>query len=417
MSMRRLGVALSLVGLVAGVAAIVGSPDEIVIGAVYPVGGGQGRGGVDEYRGVRLAAEYVNERGGVRGRSVRLELSPADSSDQAPQAVERLDDAGVPVIVGSYGSTVSRPAADAAQRRGIVFWETGAVGELSMAARSGDRVFRFAPTGGLLGRAAVGFARDVLLRKLRRAPARLRYGVAYVDDLYGRAVGRGAVEEIRRSGLEFAGSFPYGLPAADFRSLGARIERARVDVLFVSAYLEDGVALRKETIRRRLPLVASVGTSSSYCMHEFGEALGRGAVGLFASDKPDGHVLDPARLSPEAAAALRWARSEFARRYDHEMTAAALTGFAGAWALFRYVLPRAERPAPDAIAAAARRVRVPLGGLPNGSGLEFGAAGRAGAGENRHATSVIWEWVKPRTRAVVWPPTFATSPVVPISLS
>jgi branched-chain amino acid transport system substrate-binding protein len=415
--MRRLGFALALFAIVGGVLAVARAPDSVTIGAVYPTGGGQGRGGIDEYRGVRLAAEYVNARGGAGGRRVRLALAPADSADQAPGAVDRLARAGVPAILGSYGSTVSRPAADKAQRRGVVFWETGAVGQLSMAALSGDRVFRFAPTGGSLGRAAVSFAREVLLPRLGRDPGALRYGVTYVDDLYGRAVGLGAIDEIRGRGMTLAGTFPYELASADYRDLVRRIAAARVDVLFVSAYLDDGVKIRKETVRQRVPLAASVGTSSSYCMHEFGQALGRDAVGLYASDKPDGHVLDPRRLAPEAAAALRWARAEFERRYRHEMTAPALTGFAGAWALFRHVLTRAGAFSPAAIARTARAVSLPVGSMPNGSGLSFAPAGTPTAAENRRATSVIWEWVAPGTRAVVWPPAFATDPVVPLPIS
>ena len=33
------------------------------------------------------------------------------------------------------------------------------------------------------------------------------------------------------------------------------------------------------------------------------------------------------------------------------------------------------------------------------------------SGANRNASSVIWEWVAPGVRAVVWPPAFATHPV------
>ena len=57
------------------------------------------------------------------------------------------------------------------------------------------------------------------------------------------------------------------------------------------------------------------------------------------------------------------------------MSAAALAGFSGAWALFRHVLPEAGSLAPADVAAAARRARVPAGGLPNGSGLEFAPPG------------------------------------------
>lgn len=409
--MKRLTIFVAVVAIAGAAAGYATSRAEtLTVGAIYPTGGGQGQGGIAEYRGVRLAAEYFNQRPGL---NIRLRLEQADSADQAPAATRRLIDAGVPVILGSYGSTVSKPIAEETQRAGVVFWETGAVGELGMPARGRDRVFRFPPTGAALGRAAVGFARDVLLPKLKRDPAPLRYSVVYVDDVYGRAVGEGAIQAIRDAGMTVAGTFPYTLETANYRTIISRIAAAQTDVLFVAAYLDDGVALRKETVRQRVPLVASVGTSSSYCMHEFGQALGQSAVGLFASDKPDGQVLEPDRLAPEAGAALRWARTQYKRRFGHEMTAPALTGFAGAWALFRYILPRAQTFSADAIAFAARSVKVPLGSLPNGSGLEFAPGSGS---DNLRATSVIWEWVKPYTRAVVWPPEFATQPVVPIEL-
>src|SRR5205807_540146 len=306
------GLGLALIAWL-GVSTI-GSP--VVIGAVYPIGGSQGAGGTEEYRGVGLAAAYANRRGGVHGHPIRLRLEDAESWDAAPGAVERLASAGVSLVVGSYGSTISRPAAETASRLGLVFWETGAVGELSMKATAGGRVYRVAPTG---------------------------------------------------------------------------------------------VALRRSLVRARVPLVASIGTSSSYCMPAFGQLLGRQAVGLFASDKPDGDDLRPDHLLPGAAGELRWAAAEYRRRYGDPMTAPALAGFAGGLALFEHVLPRSHGFSAAAVAQAARTVRLPDGALPNGSGLAFAPPGTPEAGANLKAASVIWEWMPCSstsclTRVVVWPP-------------
>lgn len=409
--MKRIAFVTAVLAVVA-TAFVARSDGTIEIGAIYPVSGSHGRGGPDEYRGARMAVELINANGGVNGRTVRLHLEAAESSDQAAGAVARLAARKVSLIVGSYGSTISAPAADAASRAGIVFFETGAVGQLSMAAANGDLVFRFPPTGAHLGAAAVSFSRDQIVPKMKRDPKALRYAVTYVDDVYGRAVGEGAVDELKRAGLTNAGVFPYQV-GDDYAALVGRIKASDADVLLVSAYLADGIAIRKETVKQNLPLVASVGTSSSYCMHEFGAALGDDAVGLFASDKPDGHVLDPAKLTPDAAAALRWSRDEFERRFKHEMTAPALTGFAGTWALLKHVMPKAGALDAASIAGALRATDIPQGALPNGSGMDF----EAGSGQNLNATSVIWQWVKPFTRAVVWPPTFATAPIDPLPIS
>jgi hypothetical protein len=292
----------------------------------------------------------------------------------------------------------------------MLFWETGAVGDLGMMGGSGERVFRFAPTGASLGRAAVRFARDQLAPRLPRRI--LRYAVAYVDDPYGRAVGLGAVAAIRQSRLPLAAAFPYDPRRADFDDLTGRVAAARPDVLVVAAYLEDGVALRRAIVRNRIPLAVNIGTSSSYCMPAFGQILGQDAVGVFASDKPDADAIQPERLAPDAAAALRWVRGEYRRRYGAAMGAAGLSGFAGGLALFHNVLPLARDLSPEAVAQAARMIRLPAGRLPDGSGLAFAGPNDRGALSNLEATGVIWEWVRPKTRSIVWPAAFATHPIV-----
>jgi branched-chain amino acid transport system substrate-binding protein len=386
-----------------------GGPDPIRIGAVYPTGGAQGPGGLEEFRGLRLAADMANELGGVNGRPIELRLEAADAAEAAPSAVRTLASDGITVIAGSYGSTVSLPAAETATDLGVVFWETGAVGMLGQRAASGDLAFRFAPSGWSLGLAAVAFVRDQLAPRLQGGP--LRYSVAYVNDVYGRSVAGGAIREIGSSGQTLAGTFPYEPAGTDFDDLVGRIARARTEVLMVVAYLEDGVELRQAVLRADLPLAATIGTSSSYCHPEFGERLGGRAVGVFASDKPDADVVDLSGLAPSAAGVLVEARDEYRRRHGEPMSAAALSGFAGGWALFRHVLPASGRLTPAEVAEAARRVRLPLGALPNGSGLRFGPRGTPEAGDNALAASVIWEWIRPYTRAVVWPPTFATSDI------
>jgi branched-chain amino acid transport system substrate-binding protein len=380
----------------------------VVVGAVYPLTGPQGPGGTQELRGVRIAAQISNARGGSGEPRIVLEPVDAPSADAAGAAVDRLARDDVNLVVGSYGSTISRPAAAAAARKRMLFWETGAVGEMLPLAR-GRLVFRFAPTGSLLGRSAISFIARRVVPKLKKEAASLRYAVLNVDDVYGRSVARGAADQIRRLGLRFVGRFSYPVDGADPAKVVRRLKAVNPDVLFVSAYLEDGVKLRRETIRQHLELVSSIGTSSSYCMPQFGNALGRGAVGLFASDKPDADSIDPRGLSPEAGSLLHEALSRYRARFGEEMPAPALSGFAAAWALFAKVLPQAHGSSSRAVAAAARSVTIARGALPNGSGLDFAehAAGDQ-AGANLRATSVIWEWVGVDRRAVVWPPRFAT---------
>ena len=406
---RALALALSI-GLL-GVASCTSSSSEpIRVGAVYPLSGSQGPGGVDEFEGAQLAVQLVNADGGVRGRPIELVPVDTPGSDAAPGAIARLDDAGVRLVLGSYGSTISEPAADAAARRDMLFWETGAVGEMS-GRGAGRLVFRVAPSGAVLGRNAMTFVADEYAPVLGANPSRLRYAVTLVDDAYGRAVAQGALEELDAREYDVVGTFPYDPRAVDMSAFVHRLAESRPDVVFASAYLDDAVAMRREMVRQGLDVLVGIGTSSSYCMPAFGATLGRDAVGLFASDKPSSDALDARGLTPDGRALLNRAAAAYDARFGGPMSAAALAGFSGAWALLHEVLPAAAEPVPAAVASAASAIDLPAGSLPNGSGLRFGLPGSVTAGANELAASVVWQWQAPSVNAVVWPPRYATGPI------
>jgi branched-chain amino acid transport system substrate-binding protein len=298
----------------------------------------------------------------------------------------------------------------------MLFWETGAVGSMP-GPSEGNLFFRVAPTGAVLGKTAVGFIARQVAPMFGRDPASLRFAVANVDDVYGTAVADGAVQEIHTLHLPFVGQFSYSLQTLDPAALVSRIARVRPDVLFVAAYVKDGVALRRQMVRQHLQLLANIGTSSSYCMPAFGAALGRDALGLFASDKPDSYGINDIGLDAQARVLIHRADEVYEDRYHGYMSAPALAGFSAAWALLHDVAPRATAMTPSAIASAALRVDLPGGSLPNGSGLRFGQPGTPEAGENVAALSVIWEWVGMGQRAIVWPPRFATTSIQPIQIA
>jgi branched-chain amino acid transport system substrate-binding protein len=383
------------------------SGDTIRVGAVYPLSGSQGPGGLAEFRGVQVAADMVNAAGGVDGKRIQLVPVDAPASTTAAPAVDILRQQGIRFVVGSYGSTISEPAAAAAATNGMLFWETGAVGMLAAPDR-GRLVFRVAPSGATLGKAAISFIATVVAQRLHRNPRTLRFAVTNVDDLYGNEVADGAVAELRRRHMDLVGRFPYDEHTLDPDALARKVASVHPDVLFASAYVDDGVAVRRALVRQHVHLLTAIGSSSSYCMPAFGRRLGADAVGLFASDKPDAGVLDPASLDDSARLLLSRANDRYRSRFHASMDAPALAGFSAAWALFRWAMPKASSLSPTAVGAAAMTLHVPMGGLPNGSGIDFGAPGSAQPGQNLRAASVIWEWVSVDPRVVVWPPRFAT---------
>jgi branched-chain amino acid transport system substrate-binding protein len=393
------------------------SKPVLEIGAVYPLTGAASPGAIDEHRGALLAAELVNRAGGVDGRQIQVESVDTPTSDVATGAVDELAARGVKIVLGSYLSTISGPASTEAAKRGLLFWETGAVGMLPASSELGSLTFRVPPTGEVLGRAAITFIADQIAPKLHRDPRSLRFAISYVNDVYGRSVQGGAESAMRSLGLHSVGSFGYDYSNVDMARLVTRIKAAKPDILFVSSYLPDAIALRRQLVKQHVALLANIGTSSSYCMPAFGDTLGKDAVGVYASDKPSASSINPAGLPPQTRALLAQANTVYESHYGIGMSPPALAGFSAGWALFHDVLPAASSLTPDAIATAARGFDLPKGSLPNGSGLHFGAVGTPDAGDNLAAASVIWKWVSPGHAAVIWPRSFATTPIDPSTSS
>jgi branched-chain amino acid transport system substrate-binding protein len=382
-------------------------PAPIQIGALYPLSGSQGSGGREEYHGLQIAADLVNAAGGVKGRRIDFVTANAPSADAAPSAVDSLAQRGVKIVVGSYGSTISLPASAEAQRDGLIFWESGAVATM-VTERGYPNVFRTVTTGNSLGRAAARYAAGVIAPRLRLSPRRLRAAVVYADDVYGSSVGTSMAAEAWALHFQRAGVFPYNPYQAHLRSLVARLKRSRPDIVLVAGYVQDAVTFRRETLRQHLHPAAMIGTSSAFCMPAFGDTLGRDALGLFASDKPDASF-SPAALRPAARSLLRRATTAYRRAFKTSMSAPAVAGFVAGWILLHDVLPRASSLDAAEVRKAALTVNLPYGSEINGAGVKFAGPGMPDQGQNLRAISVIWQWQRPGHEVVVYPRSYATA--------
>jgi len=385
--------------------------NELVLGAIYPLSGSQAAGGKEELAGVKAALQLAGSTGALKVR-VRLKVVDANTPQAAVAAVDHLvRDDHVPAILGTYGSTLSAAAAARAEALKTVYWETGAVADPITAQR--HYVFRTVATGGALGRMAVTFTHDVLIPEYKvQAP---RVVVIRVNDIYGRSVGGGEQALASRLGISVVDVIEYDPRAYDAPGIAARVAADRPDFLWDVSYLDDGVAIWQALLNQHIAVKAAVGTSSAFCMPEFGRRLGGGAVGVYAADKPDADI-SAAALSAGGQALLDQARAAYARdNGGASMSIPAVAGFVGGWTLFHDVLGRMSGSATsESIRVAALKVDVPVGDSINGGGVRFGAAGSLDEGQNTRAAAVVGQWQAVGVMNIVYPPAYATShPLTP----
>ena len=85
----------------------IAAPQSIVIAYEGPLTGPQANNGIDMYRGVKLAVDQVNAKGGVLGRKVVLiKADDQANPDLALSVAQKVKAAGAVAVVGPYNSSV-----------------------------------------------------------------------------------------------------------------------------------------------------------------------------------------------------------------------------------------------------------------------------------------------------------------------
>lgn len=383
-----------------------GSSDAIRIGAVYPTTGTQAAG-ADELAGVETAADIINSEGGVGGRQLAVTALDAPDASRAVVDVDQLVHSGARVIFGTYSTSQAIPASREASSLGAVYVETGSLSD-TLTARGLPGVYRTSVTGSALGRTAVDFTRNVVLPRAKVEPGAARIVVVFENDSYGTSVADGAIAEASTVGLPIAGTVSYSLSGPDYAALAARVASLRPTVIITGQYQIDAIPFRKALAQARVAPVAIVGASSAYTSRSTGTALGPLVTGLFAVDR-SGPEIGESALLPAARTLLQQARARYRARFGRPLTPEAVTGFVGAWVMFRNVLPSVTAISQSSVSTAASKVSLPPGSEIDGSGVRFAVPTASDAGQNELAAGCVLEWMTPTSTAVVFPPAAAVA--------
>ena len=384
-------------------------PVPLRVGAIFPLSGSTAPDSTDEYLGATLAAQMVNAQGGIGGRAITLDVRDVEDQSQIPAAVSSLHADGVPVVLGAYSSQLSIPAAAAVSAAGMVYWETGAVAD-RVTGQGSPLVFRVGVNGAELGANSGKFMLQELVPRMGIPIDRIRVSFVTAGDDYGHSVADATRTALEAGGLRISGESVYNPYTPDWTPVMRALAAAKPDILVLSSHIQDGIAFRRAFLAAGLQVKVFMGTTMAQCDQDFGNVLGSAAVGVFASDRPQGNF-NPGALDPQARAlynrfAALWKQHTGAAAPDEE----GIAGFSAAWVLFADVLDKAGDGTAQSIAAAARALDLPGGSLPNGGGVLFStAAGQLG--QNIRAAAVVWQWQAARHSVVVWPPVYATGTV------
>jgi len=342
------------------------APSSPVIGAVLPLSGSAALLGDEVLRGILLAADAVNQMGGIAGKPVSL--VPVDTPDQADatRAVGNLiSGAHASVVLGSGISALSYPASAAAELAQTPFIELTALAD-GILTRGFKYTLRTGPSASMVGRLAAG-------------TIQARFAGRTLGLLYNTGAANGAIAAAVTSALNAAKlpvklAIGYPEDVADLYDQAGRLMRAKVDVLLHAAGPDDALGLASAMQAQGWRPGTLIGCGAGYELRETQVALGPALAGTLVIGAP---------FYPASAAVVEAAY--FAKFGMQPRSADSLTAYVGAKLVFE-ALNKAGGD-PSKLLATLRGTNLPLGTLSNGFGVNFDLSG-----QNTGSFVVLQQW-------------------------
>jgi branched-chain amino acid transport system substrate-binding protein len=235
---RRLAFMVSLslcLSSIFGCAASNTSSKRVKIGVIYSLSGEQASLDQSSLAGAELAAEQINEQGGISGTPVALEVRDAATSgpETLKQAQNLFEQQDISVVVGLSDSDLAEPVAQVSQRYNKIFVTSGATGPV---------LTSIAPQSTFLACFSdISQAMKAAQYSRVNLGARSAFIIYDQTSTYARTLSDSFSAQFNESRGKISSTFGFTPSAIDTSKLIEDLRRARFDVIFLAA-LPDEVA-------------------------------------------------------------------------------------------------------------------------------------------------------------------------------
>lgn len=399
---RMAGVATALAATVvlAACGNDAGGEDEegpIEIAALYPISGPLALLGEESWRGANLAAQELNENGGIDGREVRLvQADVPDVNAATAEARRTLDNQGLDLAIGTYSSSLALAGSEVYARGGGTYVELGAITN-EFNTRGYESVWRTNPPAATFAEVQVDFITEWVAPALELSVDEVDVLMVHEDSSYGSSVARSAEEIAQEAGITNIAYAPYNAEATDLSSTVLNIQQAAPDVVIAVSYASDAILLARQMQENGVVVPAFIGTGGGHTLAGFGETLGEAADYTFNVD------FTQYAVNPEATPGLE----EFLELYEAEYSedpasGHSLANYMGARVVFNVLAETGGDTSADAFGEAMAAYSAEFGSTATGWGVSFDENG-----QNTEAAPYVMQW-RDGVHETVWPETVAT---------
>ena len=382
--------------------------DSVKIGCVLPYTGVLAWQGQETFRGVQLAAEMQNKRGGVHGKKILLVKGDSETLKTAVTETERLISMeGIKIFAGWYSSSRAKVATTVTEKYGAIACVVIAVAD-DITERGYKNVFQPQGRASLWGELSADFVSKEAAPKLGKKPGELRVAIAYEDSDFGTSISVAFARKAKEYQMNIVAQEPYSLSALDLSPVVLRIKQANPDVLALTPYVRDGILFLQQAKDAGLSPKVLICPGGPLANDVFGEKLGDDMNYMLVTTCAS-HDVRKEAFKPEAWAALQEFVEGYTKEFKKPPTNDAYHGFQGAWTFFHFGLPRAKSLNPEDIEKSMRSLVLKLGENITTFGYQAAPAGHKNAGANLIGHPNVFQWQKGSVGHLVYPKEFAKS--------
>ncbi len=263
---------------------------DILVYVAAPLSGWQADGGQTVVGGARLAAEELNQRGGILGYRVQvIALDDEADSEVAVEMAHQVETAvkeGKKVlgVVGHYNSGQAGAALEVYKDLPIIVI-TPTASDTSLTQRGYENFFRVNATDAAQGPYDARF----LVKDLQAE----RIVIVHADNNYGRGLKEQMIQALKDLQRPPIDVIEIQEAADTYAPLLPRIEDARPDAVFLAGYETEGYVLLPEM--REAGIEATFMASDGCFLYAFIDGAGQWAEGAYVS----GITPDPKAVTDE----------------------------------------------------------------------------------------------------------------------
>lgn len=270
----RVPAALSAAALAATVV-MAGAPApahaDVEIGVINSLSGNFAAFGERYRTGLQLALEEINANGGINGEPLKLTIQDDRSeAKSALAAAESFASKDVPLVIGSYASSITGPLAQFLTRQKVPLIVLGSADD-SITRPGSPWVFRVKHNSTIVAKAYFDYF-DHLRSKSPDQPLET-IALLYGNGAWPTSLAKEGKRLAEERGYKVVGDQSYDQGVTDFRPILNRFLAAKPDVLFIGSYAEDGVAITRQM--REVGLNAkSIAIDTSAALPSFVQQVG-----------------------------------------------------------------------------------------------------------------------------------------------